>query len=380
VKILIAIGVPGQQEAGAAGVVLNHARELERRGHSVNCWFLDDILTKPEVAKRFAALHFAISVARRIMREKANYDVVNIHAPSGCVYGVWRKAFHPAGAPPYVMTMHGSEERYVHAMRRENRKGRASNFGWKNRLWHRLYHQTMYDFSIKTADHGAVVNREAWICTQLKYDKDPESIRFVPNGTEERYFVRRDYQDKSELRLLFVGSWLDRKGVHYLTEAFQSLVGKLAGVRLTVAGCSLAEEEIRKSFAPSTQDRLAVLPFVPRDKMPLLYAEHDVFIFPSLVEGMPLTLLEAMASGMPVVTTETCGMADVVEDGVNGLLVPPADSKRLAEAVERTCRSADLRKHLGQAAQTTMRRYTWERVVEKLEAVLHQASEIRATR
>jgi glycosyltransferase involved in cell wall biosynthesis len=378
VRILIAIGVPGQQEAGAAGVVLNHALELKKRGHSVDCWFLEDVLTSPAAAKRFGALHFAFSVARRIMREKAKYDVVNIHAPWGCAYGVWRRFSRRADAPPYVMTMQGSEERYVLAMRVEQRRGRASNFGFKNRLWHRLYHQIMYDFSIMTADYGAVANREGWINSELKYRRDPGRIWIVPNGTEERFFLRREYPDKPEVRLLYVGTWLDRKGVYYLAEAFQILTGKLPGVRLTVAGSLLPEAEVRKSFAQTTQDRLTVIPFISRDEMPSVYTAHDVFVFPSLVEGMPLTLLEAMASAMPVVTTETSGMADVVEDGFNGLLVPPADSVQLADAVERVCLSADLRKRLGQEARITMRRYTWEHVVDKLETVLRHASENRA--
>lgn len=354
--------------------MLNHARELEKRGHKVVCWFLEDVLALPVKWARFQDFRFAWGVARRILKDKQQFDVVNIHAPWGCVYGAWRKAFHQDGKPPYVMTMHGSEERYVRAMRREDRKGRAWNFGWKNRLWHRLYHQTMYDLSIKTADQGAVVNREAWICAQLKYNKDPGCVWFVPNGTEERYFFRREYQDKPGVRLLFVGSWLDRKGVYYLAEAFQILAGKLPQVRLTVAGCLLPKEEIQKCFSAATHERLTVIPFLERDKMPSLYAAHDVFVFPSLVEGMPLTLLEAMASGMPVVTTDTCGMADVVENGVNGLLVTPADSERVADAVERICLSLDLRKQLGQAAQAAMRRYTWDRVTEKLEMVLSLAA------
>jgi glycosyltransferase involved in cell wall biosynthesis len=109
--------------------------------------------------------------------------------------------------------------------------------------------------------------------------------------------------------------------------------------------------------------------------MPAVYAEHDIFVFPSLSEGMPLTLLEAMAAGMPVVTTETSGMADVVEDGFNGLLVPPADTESLVEAIERLLRSADLRKRLGQQAQETMQRYTWELVTRKLEEVLTSAAQ-----
>jgi glycosyltransferase involved in cell wall biosynthesis len=107
--------------------------------------------------------------------------------------------------------------------------------------------------------------------------------------------------------------------------------------------------------------------------MPALYAQHDIFVFPSLVEGMPLTLLEAMASGMPVVVTDTCGMGDVVEDRVNGLLVPPADVSAIVSAVDQLHDSMELRKQLGQQARETMRRYTWERVTCKLEKILDLA-------
>ncbi len=373
-QILIAIGVPRQQEAGAAAVVLNHAKELEKQGHRVDCWFLDDVLVRSGRPRRFDALIFAFCVAKRIIQSKGKYDVVNIHAPWGCAYGVWRQLARPAGAPRYVMTMQGSEDRFVQAMRVEHRRGRASNFGLKNRFWHRLYHQTMYDFSIKTADYGAVANREGWIQSELKYGREPGRIWFVPNGTEARFFLDRVYANKPNVRLLYVGTWLERKGVYYLAEAFRILAGKLSGVHLTVVGCLLPEEEVRKSFASTTQDRLTVIPFVARDQMPSLYAAHDVFVFPSLVEGMPLTLLEAMASAMPVVTTETSGMADVVEHGVNGLLVPPANSEALADAVERVCLSADLRKQLGQAAQATTRHYTWDRIAQKLEGILNLAA------
>ena len=89
---------------------------------------------------------------------------------------------------------------------------------------------------------------------------------------------------------------------------------------------------------------------------------------------MPLTLLEAMATGMPVVTTNTCGMADVVENDMNGLLVPAADAEKLTEGIERLCQSADLRRRLGLAGQETMRRYTWERVTEQMEKVFALAA------
>jgi glycosyltransferase involved in cell wall biosynthesis len=350
-------------------VVLNQAAELTKRGHLVDCWFLEDVLERAAKPKRFEALLFARSLSRRIRRELGKYDVVNLHAPWGCVHGVWRRMSRRRSTPPYVMTMQGSEERYVQAMRLEERKGRAWNFSWKNRLWHRVYHQTMYDYSIKTADYGAVANREAWICAELKYKRAPGLIWYVPNGTEERFFIPRDFPEKTGCHLLFVGTWLDRKGVYYLSEAFSLVAKKIPGLRLTVAGCSTPVEQVKNAFAPSVREQVTVLPFVTREEIPAVYRSHDIFVFPSLVEGMPLTLLEAMATGMPVVTTNTCGMADVVEDEANGLLVPTADAERLAQGIERLCQSTELRKRLGLAGQETMRRYTWERIAEKLEKV-----------
>lgn len=374
-RILIAIGVSRQKEAGAAGVVLSHVAELQKRGHEVECWFLEDVLTQPVEWRRFEALRFAREIARRIRKEPARFDVVNLHAPWGCVYGKWHR--RNASGPPYVLTMQGSEERYVEAMRLEDSKGRAWNFNWKNQMWHRVYHRRMYDESIKTADYGVVANREAWICAELKYGRAPGLFWYVPNGTEERFFVAREYPETSVCNLLFVGTWLDRKGVYYLAEGFVRASRQNPALRLTVAGCSAPEADVKKMFAGEVREHVKVIPFVKRDEIVHLYASHDVFVFPSLVEGMPLTLLEAMATGMPVVTTNTCGMADVVEDEVNGLLVPAANAEILAVGIARLCRSSEMRKRLGLAGQETVRRYTWERVAERLEKVLSLAVENR---
>jgi glycosyltransferase involved in cell wall biosynthesis len=370
VRILIAIGVLRQQEAGAARVVFSHARELEKRGHSVDCWFLDDVLPKATGSGRFDALAFAHRVAKRILQDRQEYDVVNLHAPWGCVYGLWRKFLRPAGAPPYVFTMQGSEERAVFVMSREYRLGRAQNFAWKNRAWHRVYHQRMYDHSIRSADYGAVANREAWAMAQITHGRDPGCVSYVPNGTEESFFVPRDYGRREPPRLLFVGSWIDRKGIRYLAEAFALLYRELPKVTLSVAGCTAREEVVKNSFAVEVRDRVRVIPFVKRPDMPALYAAHDIFVFPSLAEGMPLTLLEAMATGMAVVTSDVPGMVELVEDDFNGLLVEPADPQGLASAIGKLFGSADLRRQFGEHAQQTARRYTWEIVTQKLEKVL----------
>src|SRR5271157_966793 len=123
-KILIATGVIRSKEAGAAGVVLNHAEQLQILGHRVDTWFFDDLLPSPRWPARFQELEFTFAVSRRIRKNPAQYDVVNLHAPSGCAYGLLRRLFPSPALPPYVFTLQGSEERYAVAMRFEAKKGR----------------------------------------------------------------------------------------------------------------------------------------------------------------------------------------------------------------------------------------------------------------
>jgi glycosyltransferase involved in cell wall biosynthesis len=376
-KILIAIGVLRRREAGAAGVVFNHAEQLEKLGHQVDCWFFDDVLPYPRWPGRFRDLEFALTVSSRIRRQPGQYDVVNLHAPWGCVYGLSRKWFPLSELPPYVFTMQGSEERFARAMKLEHQKSKATNFAWKNRAWHRLYHQIMYDFSISTADYGAVANREGWILSELKYGHPPGRIWYVPNGVSESFFLPRQFVDTRANLLLYVGTWLDRKGIHYLADAFTALAARSAEIQLTVAGCIIAEDQVKADFPAAIRNRISVHPFLARDAMPALYASHDIFVFPSLVEGMPLTLLEAMAGAMPVVTTNTCGMSDLIDNEANGLLVPAADTAALGNAIEYLRNSPELRRTLGLRAQESMRRYTWDRIARQLEQVFQLAADSR---
>ena len=369
-KILIATDVARQKEAGTAGVLLNYAKELQIRGHSVESWFAEDLLSAAEIGKRFASLVFAIRVAKRISKARRAYDVAILHAPVGCIYGLWRGILKPAGSPPYVFVMQGILERYALAMKREDRKGRAWHFNWKNRAWFRIYHRPLYACAIRTADYGVASNREAWTYPELRYDIDPGRLWYVPNGTEECFFTPREFHDKSPLQLLYVGTWLDRKGVYYLVEALRIVLRERPNVELTVAGCLCPEETIQGAFPEELRGKIKVRPCVKRNDMPALYQEHDIFLLPSLMEGMPLALMEAMASGMPVITTETSGMADVVDDGYNGVLVLPANAESLALAIIRLHDSVELRARFGLEAQRTMRRYTWANVTRKLEMVL----------
>src|SRR4029077_20801560 len=161
---------------------------------------------------------------------------------------------------------------------------------------------------------------------QLKYNRDAGQVWYIPNGVESRFFRQRQHRGGPDLRLLFAGTWLDHKGIYYLRDAFEALASEFPELRLTIACCGAESDTVRSLFTPARRERIDVMPCVPAEEMPALYARHDIFVMASLMEGVPIVLLEAMAMGMPVVTTETCGMMDIVEDGYNGLLAKPGDA------------------------------------------------------
>jgi glycosyltransferase involved in cell wall biosynthesis len=368
-NILMGSGVPKRREGGVAAIIYNLGRELERVGHHVTYIFQEDLIEPGSVSPRFNELVFSLRLGRFISKNRKKFSIVNLHAPTGFPYGLRRKWQRAADLPPYVMTLHGLEERRIHVMSREQKKGRAWNYSVKNRLWHRLYHHPRFRWSIGTADGAHTYSRDVWSMLQLKYNLDADRVAYIPNGVEPRFFIPRQYRSGENLRLLYAGTLLDQRGIFYIRDAMRNLAPRMPGLTMTFAGCGVPPEEIQRFFGAELAGRIITRPVVAAEHMPELYAEHTVFLFPSLMEGLPSVLLEAMATGMPVITTETCGMPDVVEHDFNGLLVCPADAPAIEDAVIRLADSTELRARLGENARATMKRYTWERAARQLEAL-----------
>jgi glycosyltransferase involved in cell wall biosynthesis len=384
VNILMSAGVPRRHEGGVAAIVYNFGRELESRGHRVEYLFYEDLLSEAEMKGRFRDLRFSLRVARHIRKNRDRYSVVNLHAPIGFVYGLSRWIFPSSGYPPYVMTLHGLVERFVRVMAREDEKGKAWHFSLKNRLWYRIYHRPRFVLAIKTLDRAHCYSRDVWTMLQLKYNLDSDKVAYIPNGVEKRFFISRKKHDREPLRLLYAGTWLDQRGIFYLRDALNGLNTRFKDWTLTIVGAGIPAVELESFFGAGLREQIIILPIVPAKDMQHVYGEYDIFVFPSLMEGLPSVILESMAAGMAVITTETCGMADVVEDGFNGLLIPPANAEAIEDAILRLAQSPSLRQQLGQAAQESMKRLTWEKSAEKLEKVfevsLRNGSGMKTTR
>jgi spore coat protein SA len=168
------------------------------------------------------------------------------------------------------------------------------------------------------------------------------------------------------------------KGVHILIEAFNEIHRRMPDVRLIITGPSFfggtaktAYEQELVSLAELVNDAVIFTGFLPHEKLKYLYSAAYIVVFPSVwPEPFGLVMLEAMASGACLVASAVGGIPEVVENGINGVLVKPADAGALAHAVCNTLSEPELMRRMEiTARQKIVANHTWERLVGELETL-----------
>ena len=149
--------------------------------------------------------------------------------------------------------------------------------------------------------------------------------------------------------ILFVGQLIPRKGVSNLMAVFESIAMQDEKVSLVLVGEGELRDELQTQRAASRHaDRIFIQAFAAQEELPTYYALADVFVLPSLYDTFGVVVNEAMASGLPVVTTQNVGaVADLVTDGVNGLVVAPGDANALMQALCALLQNDALRETMG---------------------------------
>jgi len=189
-------------------------------------------------------------------------------------------------------------------------------------------------------------SRKAWIEQGVPNDK----IIVVPLAYEPAVAEPASRKEHGRpLNVLWLGSVILRKGIQYLMEAARQLQGTT--VRFVVAGpIGIAPSVV--SAAPSNMQFLGR---ITRDQTDNLYRAADVFVIPTISDGFAITQLEAMAMGVPVISTFNCG--DVVSDGIDGLRVAAGDAAALAEAIRRLDGDRQLLAEMSERAVEKSRRF-----------------------
>ena len=189
---------------------------------------------------------------------------------------------------------------------------------------------------------------------------DPSRLRILPYGVSG---VLVHEPRPTPGRILFAGSVKVLKGIPYLSQAATLLKSRCPGLEIVVAGDVSENNRTRME----TRD-LTFLGMLDRERMAEEFARADVYCHPSLVEGSATAIYEALANGLPVVTTEASG--SVVQDGVEGLIVPERDAEAIADALARIVADRRLRENMSAAALAAATRYSDEACGEQFIRVI----------
>lgn len=375
----VAISFPGcHRRAGVERIVFECARFLAGRQHEVtvyaNEWEPDP--TQPQIRyvrvptrktiPFLAGYSYFLNSTRLIGR--ARYDVLNTH---GCIC--------PFGG---VMWVQSIQKAWLETSRRFR-----APFSWP-RIRQRLnpLHPVLLHLENKhfrERRYRKLIGTTPTIRKELHrlYGVPPEDVEIIPNGFSEEEFnparresLREKAREELGLRpdnvvLLFAANELMRKGYKTLLRALQMLGAP--EMRVLVVGRADRAEAIHGAAVAGLSDQIIVCG--PSQDIGRYHAAADVFVLPTQYEAFSLAILEALGSGLPVVTTRVPGAQDAIRPGVNGELVEPDAAEELCECLRRF-RDPDTRQRYTAQASQSVREYRWSEILQRYEKLLFQES------
>ncbi len=230
---------------------------------------------------------------------------------------------------------------------------------------------------------GAAFVRDIYADAGVSFERS----RVVHNGVRQEPRPDAAFRDRArfardgELRLLFAGRFVDLKGAHDAVAAQPLIRPEEAGareVRLTLLGDArdtAYAKRLRREVAESgCADRIEIRPPVAEDALFDLFQRHDIYLFPSLYEPFSLTLIHALACGIPTAASRAGGNAEIVRDGESGVLFEKGDPADLARAVLRLARDPALRAGVSAGGRAAAARFTFEAMVDGMEAFIRETT------
>ena len=220
------------------------------------------------------------------------------------------------------------------------------------------------------------------------YDLNDDKIHIIYNGVDIEKF--KPQPNKDELRrklglevdskiILYVGRLYHRKGLSTLLKAVPNVVSEFDDVTFVIAGKGLGGEEkelLKLATTLKVRRFVKFTGYFPEEELPNLYAASDIFVLPALYENFPFAILESQASGLPVITTRVGGIPEYVVNEKNGLLVEPANSEKLSEAITTLISDCKFAEELGRFGRKCVEdRFAWPLIAGKVDETYRKVLE-----
>lgn len=220
--------------------------------------------------------------------------------------------------------------------------------------------RALIGWSFRTADRVLCLSED---CREHIRDTLGVDAQVMPNPTILQAPVS---QQADPVNFLFMGRLGKRKGVYDIIKAAASLPKE--GLKIHLYGDGELDEVRRLVSETGVQDRVLVHGWISGDEKQRIFQQSQVLLLPSYNEGLPISILEALAYGMPVISTPVGGIPDAVRDGMNGYLIAPGDTGALAERIARLAASQALRLEMGAAGfQLAKEKFSLDKILSRLE-------------
>jgi glycosyltransferase involved in cell wall biosynthesis len=358
VKIgIITRTVPPIDRGGIQTHVLELSKALARKGNQVHLFIKGEGLRIPDIdihhvkpvplPRLTLGEYVSFSLLSAAKVRAADLDIVHGHSMYSFGYALARRR-----KLPYLLTAHGTQKNELkHTLNtRPTPNHVITDFG----------SMLMERYSARKADAVIVVSQENKRDIVAQYHTPEDKVKVIHNGIDPARFRKSELGNN---RIIYVGRLHERKGVDKLLLSFKKVLDEMDAELVIVGSGEMAGTLKKLAKRLAIKGSVRFCGYVDDDAIPELYSSSSLFVMPSYYEGFGIVLLEAMASGLPVVATATGGAPELIEDGVNGFLATHGNmhesiiSLLQDRALMKACGSRNIELAKGQ--------FSWDAIADK---------------
>lgn len=356
-SVRVGLAMPGGFEFGGIGRVMLYVTRVWAHTPGAPTWHLLD--PRGKGALGLMPLHLVVAIAVILFRRATGrLDLLhlNVAGRGSTLRKIALAELARVLRLPYLVHLHD----YDYA------RDFAARGSIGQHLTRRLFHGASRVLVLGARDRGTVVE-----CLGVP----SERVELVPNGVPDPGAPPDRTGRTAPIRLLFLGHLDDRKGVPVLLEALSTPDMRSRSWTLVMAGGGEQERFASMIEDLALADRVTLTGWLSHDRIYAFCREADIFVLPSHAEGQAMSLLEAMAHGLAILTTPVGAHLETVVDGQEALLIPPGDRGMLRDALARLIDDGDLRARLGHAArQRYLNSFSAHRIAGRLTAIYQEAA------
>jgi N-acetyl-alpha-D-glucosaminyl L-malate synthase BshA len=327
-------------------VITKYDRGLKKR-ERINNFFVNRI-SCTEI-KRLQVLIYMIKAIFEI--KKLNPDIVHCQSTIPGLAAFFSRK-------PYIVYCHGSDVYLASPLRKK-----------------------INNFVLRHASQVISLTKDMW--EKIKNDYNIDSI-VIPNGIDtskyklNRKKIRQNFGLKNEKIILYIGTLKPVKGVKYLIAAFKKISEEFPNTKLFIVGDGSERPKLEKlSKKLRLEDKVIFFGKKSNDEIPNFAIASDILVLPSLSESFGVTLLEAMAAGLPIVASKVGGVPEIIKEGRNGFLVKPKNPAAIADRLKVLLENPDIRKKISRNNLKDVKKYSWNKIAKEIEKIYEKITSFK---